>query len=72
MDDALQNKVYRAMRARAKWLNGVFKEQLAQGVRFTDIEIEEHPGLRTVIKVNGNEVGSWQLTWLPDPLSAGD
>jgi len=47
-------------RSRAQWLERHIGDLLAAGVRQSDIEIQEHPNMRTVISVRGVPSFEWR------------
>ena len=55
-----------ATRARMDWLEDVLAGLLANGVRIDDVEVQEHPGNRTVVVVRGTPRYEWSVRFDDD------
>lgn len=56
-----------ATRARMDWLEDVVAGLLANGVRIDEIDVQEHPGNRTVVIVRGTPRYEWSVKFDDDP-----
>lgn len=56
-----------ATRARMDWLEDVLAGLLANGVRIDEVEVQEHPGNRTVVAVRGTPRYEWSVKFDDEP-----
>lgn len=52
-----------ATRARMDWLEDVLAGLLSNGVRIDEIDVQEHPGNRTVVVVRGTPRYEWSVSF---------
>lgn len=58
MKEVIEN----AIRDRAEWLEDVLAGMLAAGCDQSEIEVQEHPGSRTIVCVRGEPKYEWKLS----------